>query len=73
MDHFVAISVVFMIFVALPGIIFNYLAKTRSSNMLTREDERMLADLWQMAKKMEDRIQSLETILNSQTPGWRKP
>lgn len=63
----VAISL-FMIFVAPLWIIFGYLGRTKSAGQLTREDEQMLADLWQMARKMEDRVENLETIFDVEEP-----
>ncbi|MBF0107418.1 MAG: envelope stress response membrane protein PspB [Deltaproteobacteria bacterium] len=68
----IAVMIIFTIFVAPLWVIFHYVTKSRTSKMLSREDEQLLADLWQMAKKMEARIQSLETILNTESPDLRK-
>jgi phage shock protein B len=32
----------------------------------------MLDDLWRLSQRMEERIESLETILESEVPDWRK-
>lgn len=67
------IIITFLLFVAPLWIFFNYLSKTRSSKLLSKEDEKMLEDLWIMAKKMENRIATLETILHEEaTPGRSK-
>jgi phage shock protein B len=55
--------VIFMLFVAPVWIFFNYLGKSKAAGKLTREDEKMLEDLWKMAKKMDDRVDNLEIIL----------
>ncbi|MCK5072906.1 MAG: envelope stress response membrane protein PspB [Bacteriovoracaceae bacterium] len=60
------IVLVFMIFVAPVWIFFSYLGKTRSGKMLSNEDEKMLEELWKMAQKMEDRVNTLETIFDSE-------
>jgi phage shock protein B len=65
------LAVLFLTIVAPLGIIFHYATKWRSSRGLSAEDERMLADLWESAGRMENRIGSLEKILDSEAPGWR--
>lgn len=52
-------------------IIFHYIAKMRSSRGLTTEDEKMLSEIWESTRKMEDRINTLERILDADMPGWR--
>ena len=52
-------------------IIFNYITKMKTSKGLTPEDEKMLTDVWESTKKMEDRIVTLERILDIESPTWR--
>lgn len=53
-------------------IIGHYITKNRASKRLTPEDEKMIGELWESAKRMEERIQTLERILESESPGWRR-
>lgn len=53
-------------------IIFHYITKMKTSKGLTPEDEKMLTDVWESTKKMEDRIQTLERILDIESPSWRQ-
>jgi phage shock protein B len=53
-------------------IIFHYITKMKTAKGLTAEDEKMLADVWESTKKMEDRIQTLERILDIESPSWRQ-
>jgi phage shock protein B len=39
---------------------------------LSRDEQKMLEELWQDAQKMESRINALETILDDQVPEWRR-
>lgn len=71
MEEFIPIFAIFCVFVAPLWLILHYTSKRRQSQCLTREDEKMLSDLWQLANRMEDRVKTLETILDSQTPNWR--
>ena len=53
-------------------IIFHYITKMKTSKGLTAEDEKMLTDVWESTKKMEDRIITLERILDIESPSWRQ-
>ncbi|OGQ93445.1 MAG: phage shock protein B [Deltaproteobacteria bacterium RIFOXYA12_FULL_61_11] len=73
MNTFTFVLSLVLLVVVLPiWIVFNYLGKVRSTRMLSREDEAMLGELWQLARKMENRIVTLETILDADNPSWRK-
>jgi phage shock protein B len=63
--------ILFLIFVAPVWVILHYVTKWRAARGLSADDERLLADLWQNATRMEDRIRQLERILDSEAPGWR--
>lgn len=53
-------------------IIFHYITKMKMAKGLTPEDEKMLTDIWESTKKMEDRIVTLERILDIESPSWRR-
>jgi phage shock protein B len=53
-------------------IVLHYITKWRDSKGLSKEDEKMLEDLWSSSQRMESRINSLETILDDVAPDWRK-
>ena len=66
------VAVILSLAVVAPiAIVTNFILKLRQNRGLSVEDERMLSDLWQSAKRMEDRIQSLERILDADQPQWR--
>ncbi|MBP2228298.1 phage shock protein B [Azospirillum agricola] len=65
------IAVLFMVVVAPIWIVFHYITQWRSQRGLTAQDERMLAELWEIANRLEGRIQSLERVLDSEAPNWR--
>ena len=65
--------VILLVCVVLPLIIvLHYVTKWKDAKGLTREDEKMLEEIWASAQKMESRINALETILDDQAPDWRK-
>ncbi len=64
-------GILFLAVVAPLWIIFHYISKAKENRGLTDEDEQILADLWESAKGMEDRILTLERILDEEAPTWR--
>ncbi len=54
-------------------LVLHYVTRWRSerARALSAEDQKMLAELSQSARKMEARIATLETILDAEVPGWR--
>jgi len=64
---------ILLITVCLPlWIIFHYVTKMKTAKGLTAEDEKMLTEIWESTKKMEERIQTLERILDIESPTWRR-
>jgi phage shock protein B len=53
-------------------IIFHYVTKWKTSKGLTPEDEKMLSEIWESVNRMEDRINTLERILDIEAPSWRR-
>lgn len=66
------LGIIFLAVVAPIWIIAHYITKARASRGLSTEDEKMLAQLWDDAKRMEDRIETLERILDHDNHGWRR-
>ncbi len=66
------IAVLFVSIVLPLVVVLHYVTKWKEAKGLTREDEKMLEDIWESAQKMESRINALETILDEQAPDWRK-
>ncbi len=64
--------ILFMVIVAPVWIISHYVTRWRTAKVLTAEDEQMLAELWEVAPRLESRINTLERILDAEAPDWRK-
>lgn len=63
--------IIFMVIVAPIWLILHYRSKGQVSQGLSEEEYIQLSDLSEMADKMADRIQTLEAILDAETPDWR--
>jgi len=65
-------TVIFMTIVAPTWIFMHYRSKQKFSSALSEQERTDLEDLRTQAERMLDRIDTLESILDEQTPGWRK-
>jgi len=69
------LGVALIVFLAIPAplfIVLHFVSKWKQSRELSASDERMLEDLWQSSRRQEERLESLETILDNEVPEWRK-
>lgn len=63
--------IIFMIIVAPIWLVLHYRSKKQVSQGLSQEEYIQLSDLSEVADTMADRIQTLEAILDAETPNWR--
>lgn len=68
----IAPTVLFLIFVAPIWIIMHYRAKNRAQASLTNDERDELERLAEAAENMRERIDTLESILDSESPDWRR-
>jgi len=65
------ILILLAVVVAPLWIIFHYATKMKAQKIMKPEDETNIGELRRSAEKIEDRIKSLERILDAEVPGWR--
>jgi phage shock protein B len=65
-------TVIFMTIVAPVWIFMHYRSKQRAQGALSDDERLELETLAAAAERMMDRIDTLEAILDAETPGWRK-
>lgn len=65
------LGIIFLAIVAPIWIVAHYLTRWRRSRMLSSEDERILGELYEAARKMEARLTALERALDAEAPGSR--
>jgi phage shock protein B len=71
MDILIAPIILFLVIVAPIWLVLHYRSKRQVSQGLTEEEFSQLNDLIAKAEKMGSRIETLEAILDSQSPEWR--
>lgn len=63
--------IVFMVIVAPIWLILHYATRNSANRRISSKDEGLLEELHDSARKMEDRINTLERILDADSPEWR--
>jgi len=64
-----------IVFIAVPAplfIVLHFITKWKQSREISGGDEKMLEDVWLLAQRLEERLESLETILDNELPDWRR-
>ena len=64
--------ILFLAFVAPIWIIAHYVTRWRTAKTLSSEDQKLLAELWKGADRMEGRLNNVERILDVETADWRR-
>jgi len=64
--------IVFLIFVAPLWLFLHYRSKKHASTGLSQEDLQRLESLSQKAASMQNRVDTLERILDAESPTWRR-
>ena len=67
----VPIMIVGMLFIGLPWIILHYVTKWRQAPKITNEDEKLLDELYSLARRLEDRVSTVERIVAADHPDWK--
>jgi phage shock protein B len=70
-EVFVPLIVCGMLFVALPWIIFHYITKWKTAATLTTGDEALLEELYQVAKRLDARMDTVERLVAADNPDFR--
>lgn len=70
-DVFLPIIIVGILFIGLPWIIFHYVTKWKSAATITTEDENLLDELHDLARRLDDRMLTIERIVQAENPNWR--
>ena len=70
-DVLVPIGVVGMLFVGLPWLILHYITKWKTAPTLTSGDEALLEELYQLAKRLDDRMDTVERLVASDNPEFK--
>ena len=65
------IFIVPVIFLGLPWIIFHYITKWKTAATITSDDETLLEELYQLAKRLDERMDTVERLVASDNPEFK--
>ena len=71
MEDFIPIVAIVTIFIGMPWLIFHYVTKWKQAPKITTEDENLLDELHYLARRLEDRLNTVERIVAADHPDWR--
>jgi len=60
------------LFIGLPWLIFHYVTKWKQSATLTQSDEKLLDELHDAARRLDDRLCTIERIMTAENPDGRQ-
>ena len=67
-----SLAVFLFLVIALPlFIVLHFITKWKQSREISADDEQLLEELWQLSQRLEDRMHTLERILDDELPSWR--
>jgi phage shock protein B len=59
------------IFLGLPWIIMHYITKWKTAATITTDDEHLLDELYNLAKRLDERMDTVERLVASDNPEFR--
>ena len=70
-DIIVPIVVVPTFLIGLPWLILHYITKWKQAPRITQEDEKLLDEMFVLARRLEDRMNTVERIVAADHPDWK--
>ncbi len=67
-----AIFVVPTIFIGLPWVILHYITRWKTAATITTDDEALLDDLYQLAKRLDERMDTVERLVAADHPDFNR-
>jgi phage shock protein B len=70
-DTIVPVMVCGILFIGLPWIILHYVTQWKRARGLSVEDENLLDGLHDLARRLDERLATIERIVAADNPNWR--
>ena len=71
LEALIPLSAILAIFVGMPWLFLHYTTKWKQAKTLTVDDENLLDDMHDTARRLEDRVITIERIMTAENPGWK--
>ena len=69
---FDAIIIVPVIFIGLPWLVLHYITRWKTAPTLTNDDESLLEELYQLARRLDDRMDTVERLVAADNPDFQR-
>jgi phage shock protein B len=60
-----------LLFIGLPWLVLHYITKWKTAATITTDDEVLLDELYQLAKRLDDRMDTVERLVASDNPEFQ--
>ena len=70
-DVFVPFIAITTLFLGLPWLIFHYVTKWKQAPRITDEDEKLLDEMYNLARRLEERVNTVERIVAADNPDFK--
>jgi phage shock protein B len=70
-DILIPLIAILSIFVGLPWIILHYITRWKTAATLTTDDEALLEELYQLARRLDERMDTVERLVASDHPDFK--
>ena len=71
-DVLIPVVICSILFIGLPWLVFHYVTKWKTAATITGADEKLLDELYDLARRLDDRLCSIERIMTAENPNWRQ-
>lgn len=65
--------IVLIVVIGLPWLVMHYLTRWKTAPHLTEDDETMLEDLYQLARRLDERMETVERLTENANTGFTRP
>ncbi len=70
-DNIIPLAAILSIFVGMPWLILHYVTKWKQARGISPEDEKLLDDMFETARRLDERVATIERIMTADNPRWR--
>ena len=60
------------IFIGLPWLVLHYITRWKTAPTLTNDDESLLEELYQLARRLDDRMDTVERLVAADNPDFQR-
>lgn len=67
---FEVVLAIAILFIGLPWLVLHYMTKWKTAPTITADDEVLLEELYNLAKRLDERMDTVERLVASDDPGF---